>query len=579
VTGPRVRKTVAALRSQRWFGANDFRSFSHRQRTQQMGLRREEFVGKPVVAILNTWSEMSPCHRHLRERAEAVKRGVWQAGGYPVEIPVISVGEVLVKPTTMLYRNFLAMEAEEMLRSHPVDGAVLLGGCDKSTPALLMGAISMNLPAIFCPAGAMSNDYLRGQRAGAGTHTKFYWDELRAGRISPEEWVGLEARMTRSAGTCNTMGTASTMASLVEALGVGLPGNAAVPAVDARRRLLARDVGVRSVGLVHADLRLSEVLTRPAFENAVRVNAALGGSTNAVIHLLAIAGRIGVDLTIDDIDALGRTVPLLVDLKPAGRYLMEDFFAAGGVPTVIRELGGLLDTTAITVTGASLGQVNADAAVPDGEVVRERSAPLATEASIAVLRGNLAPNGALIKPSAASRHLLRHRGTAVVFAGMADFRARIDDPALGIDENSVVVLTGAGPRGYPGMPEVGNLALPVALLRRGVRDIVRISDARMSGTAFGTVVLHVTPESAVGGPLALVRDGDVIELDVPARRLHLAVSDDELANRRARWRAPDPVAASGYQKLYVDHVLQADRGADFDFLVGRRGSVVQGDNH
>jgi dihydroxy-acid dehydratase/L-arabonate dehydrase len=567
------------LRSQDWFGGTGVNGFIARSWMKNQGLADRDFDGRPVIGICNTFSELAPCNAHFRELAEHIKLGVREAGGLPVEFPVMSLGETILRPTSMLFRNLVSMDVEESIRANPLDGVVLLCGCDKTTPALLMGAASVDLPTIVVSGGPMLTGRFRGRPLGSGTDVFAMAEEVRAGRMSEADFRAAESCMSRSAGHCNTMGTASTMASLTEALGVALPGNAALPAVDSRRRLLARDTGVRAVAMVHEDLRLSRVLTRGAFENAVRLNAAIGGSTNAVLHLLALAGRVEVPLDLDDVDALGRDVPLLVDLVPSGRHLMEDFFAAGGVPVVLRELAPLLHTDALTVTGATLGENNADAADPDGDVVRTLDAPLATGSGTAVLRGNLAPDGAVIKPSAASPRLLVHRGPAVVFDGMDDFRARIDDPDLGIDEDSVIVLTGAGPRGYPGMPEVGNLPLPKALLRRGVRDLVRISDARMSGTAFGTVVLHVAPESAAGGPLALVRDGDVVELDVPARRLHLDVDAPELERRRAEWVPPPAVADSGYQKLHVDHVLQADQGADLDFLRGRRGAAVRGDNH
>jgi L-arabonate dehydrase len=567
------------LRSQAWFGGTDVNGFTARSWMKNQGLADRDFDGRPVIGICNTFSELTPCNAHFRELAEHVKRGVRDAGGLPVEFPVMSLGETILRPTSMLFRNLVSMDVEESVRANPIDGVVLLCGCDKTTPALLMGAASCDLPSIVVSGGPMLTGRFRGRVLGSGTDMFAMAEEVRAGRMSEADFRAAESCMSRSAGHCNTMGTASTMAGLTEALGVALPGNATLPAVDSRRYLLARDAGARAVALVHEDLRLSRVLTRPAFENAIRANAAIGGSTNAVIHLLALAGRAEVTLDLDDIDTLGRGIPLIADLMPSGRYLMEDFFAAGGMPTVLRELGDLLHQDTLTVTGATLTENVADAPDPDGEVIRWRGAPLSTGAGTAVLRGNLAPDGAVIKPSAASAHLLQHRGRAVVFHGMDDFRARIDDPALGIDEDTVVVLTGAGPRGYPGMPEVGNLPLPKALLRRGVTDLVRLSDARMSGTAYGTVVLHISPESAAGGPLALVRDGDVIELDVPARRLHLDVDDAELQRRRAEWTPPGTTAASGYEKLYIDHVLQADRGADFDFLLGRRGSAVRGNNH
>ncbi|MCF7547894.1 IlvD/Edd family dehydratase [Pseudonocardia sp. WMMC193] len=570
---------MTRLRSQDWFGGTGVNGFIGRSWLRNQGFTDADFDGRPVIGICSTWSELTPCNGHFRELAEHVKLGVREAGGVPVEFPVMSLGETILRPTSMLFRNLVSMEVEESVRANPLDGVVLLCGCDKTTPALLMGATSVDLPTIVLSGGPMLTGRFRGAPIGSGTAVFAMAEQVRAGTLTEAEFRQAESCMSRSAGHCNTMGTASTMACLTEALGMALPGNAALPAVDSRRRVLARETGARAVGLVREDLRPSAVLTRAAFANAVRLNAAIGGSTNTVVHLLALAGRAEVPLTLDDIDAFGRDIPLLVDLQPSGRGLMEDFFAAGGAPAVLRELAPLLDPSARTVTGRSIVENNRDAPPPDGETVRTLAHPLARGAGTAVLRGNLAPDGAVIKPSAASPGLLVHRGRAAVFHGMDDFRARIDDPDLALDEDSVLVLTGVGPRGYPGMPEVGNLPLPRYLLERGVTDLVRISDARMSGTAFGTVVLHVAPESAAGGPLALVQDGDVVLLDVPARRLHLDVTDEELARRRATWKAPDPVSEGGWQRLYVDHVEQADRGADLDFLRGRRGALVSGDNH
>lgn len=537
------------------------------------------FDGRPVIGICNTFSDLTPCNAHFREIAEHVKRGVLEAGGFPVEFPVMSLGETLMRPTTMLYRNLASMDVEESIRANPIDGVVLLCGCDKTTPSLLMGAASCDLPTVVVSGGPMLNGNYRGERIGSGTTVWDWREDVRAGIMSPTQFRDAESCMSRSIGHCNTMGTASTMASVIEALGVGMPGNAAIPAADARRRTLARDAGMRAVEMVAEDLKLSKVLTREAFENAIRVNAAIGGSTNAVVHLLAIAGRIEVPLSLDDIDSNARGIPLLVDLMPSGRYLMEDFFYAGALPAVIKELGDRLHVDAITINGKSLGENCANAEVFNDEVIRTVDNPVQQNAGIAVLRGNLAPRGAVIKPSAASPHLLNHRGPAVVFSSMDDFIARIDDPDLEIDKESVIVLQGAGPRGFPGMPEVGNLSLPKKLLKQGVRDMVRISDARMSGTAYGTVVLHVAPEAAVGGPLALVQSGDMIELDVEARLLTLDVPEAEIARRREAWQPPAPKADSGYQRLYIDHVLQADQGVDFDFLVGKRGAEVHGHNH
>jgi L-arabonate dehydrase len=568
-----------ALRSHEWFAGSDVNAFVHRSWMKNQGTPDRMFDGRPVIGICNTFSELTPCNGHFRDLAEQVRRGVLEAGGFPVEFPVMSLGETLLRPTSMLFRNLVSMDVEESIRANPVDGVVLLCGCDKTTPALLMGAASCDLPTIVVSGGPMLTGRFRGQALGSGTSVWAMGEDVRAGQMSECDFRAAESAMSRSPGHCNTMGTASTMASMVEALGLGLPNNAAIPAVDARRRGLARDAGVRAVELVHDDLRISKILTREAFENAIRTNAAIGGSTNAVVHLLALAGRAEVPLDLNDFDRLVRDIPLLVDLMPSGRFLMEDFYYAGGLPAVLRELGDVLHTGALTVNGRTIGENNADAPVWNPEVIRDRSNAMAEGAGIAVLRGNLAPDGAVIKPSAASPELLRHRGRAVVFDGIDDFRARIDDDDLDVDETCVLVLRGAGPMGFPGMPEVGNLALPRKVLRKGIRDMVRISDARMSGTAYGTVVLHTAPEAAAGGPLALVRDGDIVELDVPARRLHVEVDEDELARRRVAWEPAEPRATGGYQRLYVDHVLQADRGVDFDFLVGRRGSEVRGHNH
>jgi len=567
-------KKTAGLRSQRWFGAADMRAFAHRSRTQQMGFRREDFVGRPVIAIVNTWSELSTCHYHLRERAEAVKRGVWRAGGFPVELPALSLGEVMVKPTTMFYRNLLSLEVEELLRSHPVDGAVLLGGCDKTTPGLLMGAFSMGLPAIFLPAGPMLNGRWRGETVGAGTHTRLYWDRLRAGEIGPGDWIELETAMTRSHGTCNTMGTASTMTAMAEVLGLTLPGASSVPAADSAHPRLATASGVRAVELVREDVRPADIVTARSFANAIAAYMALGGSTNCAIHLVAMAGRLGIPLGLDDLDAASRRTPVLADLLPSGRFLMEDFHYAGGLPALLARIGDRLALDCLTVNGRTLGENIAGAQVFDDEVIRPLARPVTDLGTLAVLRGNLAPGGAVIKPSAAGPRYLRHAGPALVFDGPADLAARIDSPGLAADEDTVLVLRNAGPVGGPGMPEWGNLPIPKKLLARGVRDLVRISDARMSGTHFGTCVLHVAPEAAVGGPLALVRDGDRIELDVAARRLHLAVGEEELARRRAAWRPPPPRFERGYGSIHAAHVLQADRGCDFDFLA-RRGTVPE----
>ncbi|ATJ83032.1 dihydroxy-acid dehydratase [Halomonas beimenensis] len=560
------RRTIDQLRSQRWYDSQDMRGFAHRQRTQQMGLRREEFMGKPVVGILNTWSDLSPCHAHLKDRAEAVKRAVWAAGGFPVELPAMSLGEVMVKPTTMLYRNFLAMEAEELLRSHPIDGVVLLGGCDKTTPGLLMGAISMDIPSIFCPAGPMLNGKWKGKTLGAGTHTRKYWDELRSGNITQEDWVDLESRMTRSNGTCNTMGTASTMTSIVDAMGLTLPGASSIPAADSGHIRMASECGSRIVEMIWEDLKPSDFLTRESFLNGARCYMAMGGSTNAAVHLIALARRAGVELTLDDLDAVAREIPVLANIFPSGEYLMEDFFYAGGLPALLKRLDGHLDLDAGGISGKALGEWIAPAECYDDDVIRHFGEPVTPGAALAVLRGNLAPNGAVIKASAANPELARHRGRAVVFDNHADLVARIDDPALEITADSVLVLRNAGPKGAPGMPEWGALPIPKKLLAQGVRDMLRISDARMSGTHYGTCVLHVAPESAVGGPLALVRDGDEIELDIDARRLELCIDEQELEARRQAWRAPSPRIDRGYTAIFQEHVTQADQGCDFDIL-------------
>jgi L-arabonate dehydrase len=562
------------FRSSAWFGKQDRDGFNHRAWMRNQGFPTHLFDGRPVIGICNTWSELTPCNAHFRRLAEHVKRGVYELGGFPLEFPVMSLGETLMRPTTMLYRNLASMDVEESIRANPIDGLILLVGCDKTTPALMMGAASCDLPTIVVSGGPMLNGKFRGKDIGSGTDVWNFSEQVRAGTMPLAEFMEAEACMSRSAGTCMTMGTASTMASMVEALGMGLPTNAAIPAVDSRRYVLAHMAGRRIVEMVREDLRMSQILTRPAFENAIRVNAAIGGSTNAIPHLLAIAGRIGVTLELDDFDKLGHDMPLLVDLRPSGRFLMEEFYYAGGLPALIRELGDLLHRDALTVTGKTLGENNADAKCWDRDVIRSLKAPLQQKAGIAVLRGNLCPDGAVIKPSAATQALLQHRGRAVVFRTIEDFKARVDDPTLDIDESCVMVLKGAGPKGYPGFPELGNLPLPKKVLQKGITDMVRISDARMSGTAYGAVVLHISPESAAGGTLALVEDGDMIELDVEARRLHLDVSDAELAKRRAAWKPPTPPASRGWVKLYTEHVMQAHQGCDLDFLVGKSGAGV-----
>jgi L-arabonate dehydrase len=572
--------TAKPLRSQAWFGGDSKDAIMHRSWMKNQGMAADSFDGRPVIGICNTWSELTPCNAHLRQLAEKVKRGVLEAGGFPVEFPVMSLGESNLRPTAMLYRNLASMDVEESIRGNPIDGVVLLVGCDKTTPALVMGAASCDLPTIVLSGGPMLNGRVRGQPVGSGTAVWRFSEEVKAGRMTIQEFMGAEAGMARSAGSCMTMGTASTMASMVEALGIALPENAALPAVDARRGVLAQLTGRRIVDMVREDVRLSSILVPAAFRNAIRVNGAIGGSTNAVLHLIAIAGRIGVPLDLDDWDSLGRGVPTILDLQPSGRFLMEEFCYAGGLPVVMRALAeqGLLERDALTVTGRTAWE-NVSAAENYGpEVIRSFDDPLTPEGGIAVLRGNLAPDGAVLKPSAATPALMQHRGRAVVFDTIDEYKRRVADPDLDIDANSVMVLRNCGPRGYPGMAEVGNMGLPPKLLALGVTDMVRISDARMSGTAYGTVVLHIAPEAAAGGPLALVREGDMIELDVTGRRLMLDVPEAELALRRAGWQAPES-AGSGYQSLYVKHVMQADRGADFDFLVGCRGAPVPANSH
>ena len=561
-----MRKRPEQLRSHRWFGVDDVRAFGHRSRTKQMGFATEDFAGKPVIAILNTWSEMNSCHLHFRERAEDVKRGVWQAGGFPLEAPAVSLGETYMKPTTMLYRNLLAMETEELLRANPVDGVILLGGCDKTVPAMLMGAASMNLPAIFVPAGPMLRGHWRGQILGSGSDVWKYWAEKRAGAIDDCTWRELEDGIARSFGTCMTMGTASTMASAVEALGMTLPGASSIPAADSAHPRMAAAAGRRIVDMVWDDVTPRSIMTAEAFDNAITVVMAIGGSTNAVVHLIAMARRAGIPLDLDRFDAISRRTPVIGDIRPSGRFLMEDLFYAGGLRGLMGRLQDLLHLDCMTVGGQTLREAIASAPVSNDEVIRLRSNPASTEGGVAILRGNLAPDGAVIKQTAATPALLAHTGPAVVFRDYNDLAARIDDPALPVTADSVLVLQNAGPLGGPGMPEWGMLPIPKKLLQAGVRDMVRISDARMSGTAYGTCVLHVAPESFVGGPLAFVRDGDLIELDVQARRLHLHVSDEELAGRRKGWVAPPIQYPRGYGLLHAQHVRQANEGCDFDFL-------------
>jgi dihydroxy-acid dehydratase len=557
------------LRSHNWFGRKDLDGFAHRAWTKAEGFSEAMFDGRPVIGIANSWSELTSCNAHLRQVAEAVKRGVLSAGGFPLEFPTISLGEVLMKPTTMLFRNLMAMDVEECIRAYPLDGVVLLSGCDKTTPAMLMGAASADVPAIVVTGGPMLRGIRGREELGSGTDTWRLWAERRAGRLSEEEFCEYEACMSRSAGHCMVMGTASTMAAMAEALGMALPGNAAIPAADARRMALAELSGRRILEMARAGLKPSRILTAAAFDNAIRADMAIGGSTNAIIHLVAIAGRAGVSLPLSRFDELSRTTPLLVNVKPSGKYLMEDFFYAGGLPAVLRELLPLLHRDALTANGRTIGDNVAAAENWNRDVIRPLEMPIAPEGGTVILRGNLCPDGAVLKQSAASSHLLTHRGRAVVFEDHADLHARIDDPALPVDETSVLVLKRVGPKGAPGMPEWGAAPIPARLLQEGVKDMVRISDARMSGTSYGTVVLHVSPEAAVGGPVALVRDGDEIELDVPNRRLTLRVPDEELARRRAAWTPRPPHYERGYGRLFLDHVLQAHQGADFDFLVGR----------
>ena len=567
------------LRSYDWFGKDDKMGFVHRSWMRNQGYPDDYFKGKPVIGICNTWSEFTPCNGHLRDFAEIVKRGVAEAGGFPLEFPVTSLGETIMRPTTMLFRNLASMDVEETIRANPMDGVVLLTGCDKTTPSTLMGACSVNLPTIIVPGGPMLNGRFKGECMGSGSFNWMVKEKTLVEKYTPEDIYEAEIGSARSQGHCMSMGTASTMACMVEALGLTLPGAAAIPAVDSRKKVLAQLSGRRIVEMVHEDLKLSKILTRNALENAIIVNAGVGGSTNLIIHLLAIAGRMGLQLSLEDFDTIGSRIPLLANLKPSGKYLMEDFYYAGGLPVVINELKQYLHNDAITVNGKTIGENNKEPLCYNREVIASIDEPLQKEAGIAVLKGNLCTNGAIIKPSAATKSLMKHRGKAIVFETMEDYHARIDDPNLDIDENNVIVLKGVGPVGYPGMPEVGNVDLPEKLLHKGVRDMVRISDGRMSGTAAGTVVLHVSPESSIGGTLAFVKDGDIIELAVESRRLHLDVSDEELAKRKALWTAPAPMASRGYVKFYIDHVQQAHLGADLDLLQGSSGSDVTRDLH
>ena len=567
------------LRSTEWFGKDDKMGFVHRSWLRNQGHPDHMFRGKPVIGICNTWSDLTPCNGHLREFAEIVKRGVYEAGGFPLEFPVMSLGETLMKPSTMLWRNLASMDVEETIRANPLDGIVLLTGCDKTTPSTLMGAASVNLPTIVVPGGPMLNGKFRGKDIGSGTATWQLSEGMKAGTVSREDLIEAESCMSRSAGHCMTMGTASTMATMVEALGLTLPGASAIPAVDSRKKVMAHLSGNRIVEMVKENMKMSDILTRKAFENAIMINSAVGGSTNFVIHLTALAGRIGVDVNLDDFDRLGSDMPLLLNLMPSGQYLMEDFYYAGGLPVIIDQLSKIIHSDTLTVNGKTIGENCKGAACYNHDVIAPLNKPLKEKAGIAVLKGNLCENGAVIKPSATSGKLLQHKGRAVVFENIEDYHARIDDPDLDIDENCIMVLKGAGPVGYPGMPEVGNLELPEKLIKKGVTDMVRISDGRMSGTAYGTVVLHVSPESSVGGTLALVKSGDMIELNVEKRSLKLLVPEEELQKRRSAWTVPKPTTERGYVSMFIKHVEQADKGCDFDFLKGGSGSVVLRDLH
>lgn len=566
-------------RSYDWFGKSDKMGFVHRSWLRNQGYPDDYFKGRPVIGICNTWSELTPCNGHLRDFAEVVKRGVIDAGGFPLEFPVTSLGETIMRPTTMLFRNLAAMDTEESIRANPLDGIVLLTGCDKTTPSTVMGACSVDLPTIVVPGGPMLNGRFQGKCVGSGSFNWMHKEKQKVENYSDAEIHEMEIGAARSQGHCMTMGTASSMACMVEALGLTLPGAAAIPAVDSRKKVMAQLSGRRIVEMVKEDLTLSKVLTREAFENSIVVNAAIGGSTNFIIHLLAIAGRIGVDLKLEDFDRIGSGIPLLANLKPSGEYLMEDFYYAGGLPVILHQIREYLHQDALTVNGKKIGENSSTSICYNTDVIATVDKPFQKDAGIAVLKGNLCTNGAIIKPSAASQHLMKHRGRAVVFENIEDYHARIDDPDLDIDETCVIVLKGVGPKGYPGMPEVGNVDLPEKILRKGIKDMVRISDGRMSGTAAGTVVLHVSPESSIGGTLALVQDGDMIELDVKERRLHLDVSEEELQKRREAWVAPAPMATRGYVKIYIDHVQQADLGADLDILRGGSGSEVTRDLH
>ncbi len=569
------RKNPESLRSHRWYGPDDLRSFGHRSRTKQMGLHRDEFVGKPVIGIINTWNEMNTCHTHFPQRVQDVKRGVLSAGGFPVELPAMSLGEQLMKPTAMMYRNFLAMEVEELLRSYPIDGAVLMGGCDKTTPGVLLGAISMNLPCIYVPGGAMLRGHWRGETLGSGTDVWKYWDERRSGKLDTKSWFEIEDGIARSPGTCMTMGTAATMMSMADALGMSLPGASSIPAVDSNHNRMVSLSGRRAVDLVWQDIKPTDILTEQAFENAIKVQMTIGGSTNAIIHLTALARRAGIPLDLEIFDRISQGIPLLANIKPSGKYVMEDFYYAGGLTALMKRLEESLNLETVTINGKTLRDNLEGAEVFNEDVIRPLENPISTAGGTAVLRGSLAPDGAVIKPTAAEERLWKHCGPAVVFKDIRDLKARVDSEDLEVTADSVLVLQNSGPVGGPGMPEWGQLPIPKKLLNQGVRDVIRISDARMSGTSYGACVLHVSPEAALGGPLGLVKDGDEIELDVEKRRLDLLVSQSELDTRRRRWEPPESKASRGYAKLYADHVTQAHEGCDFDFLQGTPGETPE----
>ena len=573
-------KSERKLRSHEWFGRKDKDGIIYRSWMKNQGMPTDMFDGRPVIGICNTFSELTPCNAHFRSHAEAVKRGVLEAGGFPVEFPIMSLGETLLKPTAMLFRNLASMDAEESIRGNPIDGVVLLTGCDKTTPSTVMGAASVGLPTIVVPGGPMLNGKYKGQDIGSGTHVWKFDEDMKTGKMTQEDCEFAESCMSRSIGHCMTMGTASTMACMVEALGLTLSGAAAIPAADSRKKVMAQLSGRRIVQMVKENLTIDKILTREAFENAIIVNAAVGGSSNFIIHLTAIAGRIGLELNLEDFDTIGSKIPLLLNLMPSGKYLMEDFYYAGGLPVILNELKNHLHKNAITVTGKNHhDNISGNTTCYNEDVIATYEKPIQSEAGCVVVKGNLALNGAVIKPSAATPALLKHKGRAVVFESIEDYNKRIDDPDLDVDETCVMVLKYVGPVGYPGMPEVGNMALPEKILQKGIKDMVRISDGRMSGTAYGTAVLHVSPESAIGGALALVQNGDMIELDVANRKLHLDVSDEELTKRRAEWKKPEPATNRGYVHLYINHVMGADKGADLDFLQGSSGSVVTRDSH